>query len=37
MCDKKNVTKPLASDYDPCLKSKYNPQISNEFWVSYRG
>ncbi len=37
VCDKKNETKPLSSDYDPCLKSKYKPQKDNEIWISYRG
>lgn len=37
MCDKKNETKPLSSDYDPYLKSKYKPQKDNEIWISYRG
>lgn len=37
MCDKKKETKPLSSDYDPYLKSKYKPQKDNEIWISYRG
>lgn len=37
MCDKQNETKPLSSDYDPYLKSTYEPKMTNEIWVSFRG
>lgn len=37
MCDKKNETKPLSSDYDPYLKSTYKPKNEHEIWVSFRG
>lgn len=37
MCDKKNEGKPLSSDFDPFLKSTYEPQKDHEVWVSFRG
>ncbi len=37
MCDKKNEDKPLSSDFDPFLKSTYEPKKDHEVWVSFRG
>lgn len=37
MCDKKNEGKPLSPDFDPFLKSTYEPKKDHEVWVSFLG